>query len=97
MAVMVLSLFTYSLTQYLLREALKEKDEFVPNQLKKPIQNPTAKWIFFLFRTVHVVYIEVRDHRQELVINLNPLLERIISYFGEETMAIYDITLPKID
>ena len=97
MAVMVLSLFTYSLTQYLLREALKEKGEFVPNQLKKPIQNPTAKWIFFLFRTVHVVYIEVRDHRQELVINLNPLLERIISYFGEETMAIYDITLPKVD
>lgn len=97
MAVMVLSLFTYSLTQYLLREALKEKGEFVPNQLKKPIQRPTAKWIFFLFRSVHVVYIEVHELHQELVINLNPLLKRIISYFGEETMAIYDIILPKLD
>ena len=97
MAVMVLSLFTYSLTQYLLRQALKEKGEFVPNQPKKTIQNPTAKWIFFIFRIVHVVYIEVREHRQELVINLNPLLNHIISYFGENTMAIYDITLPKVD
>jgi transposase len=97
MAIMVLSLFTYSLTQYLLRNALKEKGEFVPNQLKKPIQRPTAKWIFFLFRSVHVVYIEVREHSQELVINLTPLLKRIINYLGEETMAIYDITLPKVD
>ena len=98
MAVMVLSLFTYSLTQYLLRETLKEKGEFVPNQLKKPIQNPTAKWIFFLFRSIQILHIQTRDGQdQELVINLNPLLERIIAYFGEETMAIYDITLPKVD
>lgn len=97
MAMTVLSLFTYSSTQYLLREALKEKGEFVPNQLKKSIQNPTAKWIFFLFRTVHIVYIKVKEHRQELAINLNPLLEGIISYFGEKAMAIYDMTLPKVD
>lgn len=98
MAIMVLSLFTYSLTQYLLREALKEKGEFVPNQLKKPIQRPTAKWIFFLFRSIQILHIQTpAGHTQELVINLTPLLERIISYFGEETMAIYDITLPKVD
>ena len=46
MMVMTLTLFVYSLTQYSLRQTLLEKKAFVPNQLKKPIQNPTAKWIF---------------------------------------------------
>ena len=64
----------------------------------QPIQNPTAKWIFFLFRSIQILHIQAHDgQNQELVINLNPLLEPIISYFGEETMTIYDITLPKID
>ena len=98
MAVMVLSLFTYSLTQYLLREALKEKGEFVPNQLKKPIQNPTAKWIFFLFQSIQILQIETCDgHSIERVVNLTPLLKRIISYFGQETMDIYRISLPATD
>ena len=97
MAIMVLSLFTYSLTQYLLREALKEKGEFVPNQLKKRIQNPTAKWIFFLFRSIQILHIQSPNAREELVVNLNPLLERIITYFGSETMTIYGITLPETD
>lgn len=98
MAIMVLSLFTYSLTQYLLREALKEKGEFLPNQLKKPIQRPTAKWIFFLFRNIQILHIQgSSEPPQELVVNLTPLLERIINYFGEETATIYGITLPKGD
>ena len=100
MAIMVLSLFVYSLTQYLLRTALKEKGEYVPNQLKKPIQRPTAKWIFFLFRSVQVLYINDVSYIQKanppnlgLVINLNTLLKRIITYFGAETMSIYDLPL----
>ena len=98
MAIMVLSLFTYSLAQYLLRIALKEAGEFVPNQLEKPIQRPTAKWIFFLFRSIQVLYIK-NDHAPplELIVNLNPLLNRIITYFGKETMCIYGIALPKTD
>ena len=87
---MVLSLFVYSLTQYQIREALKEKKETVPNQIKKEIQNPTAKWIFYLFRNIQILQINGGNNDiKEEVINLNPLLERIITYFGNETMAIY--------
>ena len=92
MAVMVLSLFIYSLTQFLLRDTLQKKGDYVPNQLNKEIQNPTAKWIFFLFRNVQVLDIELSNNqKKELVINLNPLLKRVISYFGEETMRIYGV------
>ena len=95
MMIMTLTLFVYSLTQYALRQTLLEKNKFVPNQLKKPIQTPTAKWIFFLFRNVQVLYIRGPDFNQELIINLTPLLKRIISYFGTETMAVYGIVQPK--
>ena len=95
MAVMVLSLFVYSLAQYLLRQTLREKDDFVLNQLNKPIQNPTAKWIFFLFRNIQVLYIrEANNQTAEFVVNLAPDLNRIITYFGQETMRIYGISLP---
>ena len=91
MSIMVLSLFIYSLIQHLIRQSLKEKEEYLPNQLKKQVQNPTAKWIFFLFKNVQIVYIRgPGDDSQELVINLNEVLKRIISYLGIETMAIYD-------
>ncbi|MEM9569685.1 MAG: IS1634 family transposase, partial [Bacteroidota bacterium] len=98
MAVMVLSLFTYRLAQYLLRKTLKEKEAYVPNQLKKPIQTPTAKWIFFLFRNIKFLYTNNKRHIKKAnarnfgsVINLNPLLERIIRYFGTTTMSIYGL------
>ena len=90
MAIMVLSLFVYSLTQYYIRETLKEKKETVPNQQKKEIQNPTAKWIFYLFRNIQILQIkEGKKLISEEILNLNPLLERIITYFGNETIAIY--------
>ena len=95
---MVLSLFVYSLAQYLLRKTLKEKEEYVPNQLNKPIQEPTAQWGFFLFRNIQVLYINDKNNIKKanssnlgLVINLNPLLKRIIKYFGTTTMSIYGI------
>ena len=98
MAVMVLSLFVYSLAQHLLRKALKEKKEYVPNQLNKPIQTPTAQWIFFLLRNVQVLYINNKRYVKTanarnfgLVINLDPLLKRIINYFGTTAVSIYEL------
>lgn len=91
MMIIVLTLFVYSLTQYVVRSTLKDRNESVPNQLKKPIQTPTAVWIFFLFRNIQVLKIRGPDLEQELIINLTPLLKRIIGYFGVEAMSIYGI------
>ena len=99
MAVMVLSLFVYSLIQHLLRTTLKEKGKYVPNQLNKPTQTPTAKWIFFLFENIEVLYIDddtsyikkSNPPNRGLIINITPLLEQLIRYFGPEVMSAYDI------
>ena len=74
MSIMVLSLFVYSLTQYLIRESLKKKAETIPNQLKKEIQNPTAKWIFYLFRNIQILQIyEGKNQIKEEVMNFKSI------------------------
>lgn len=41
MAIMTLCLLIYGITQQRLRTALKEKDEYLPDQKAKPTQTPT--------------------------------------------------------
>lgn len=50
--VMVLTLLIYSVVEWLIRKRLKEQNEFVQNQVNKPTQNPTLKWIFMDFMGV---------------------------------------------
>jgi transposase len=47
--IMVLSLLIYSFAEWRLREKLKETGQTVPNQLNKPTQRPTMRWIFEIF------------------------------------------------
>ncbi len=90
--IMSLALFMYSLTQYHLRQQLLEKDEYVPNQLKKPIKNPTGKWIFFLLRNIQVATVTgLGTAPLKMVINITELGKRIINYYGQEAMEIYGI------
>jgi len=42
----------YSIAEQIIREKLKESGETVLNQLGKPTQRPTLKWIFQKFRNI---------------------------------------------
>ena len=55
MMIMTLCLMVYNLAQYRLREALKAENETLPNQINKPIQNPTLRWIFQIMEGISVV------------------------------------------
>ncbi len=46
MMIMTLCLMIYNVARHRLREALKNQNETLPNQLNKPVQNPTMRWIF---------------------------------------------------
>ena len=46
MMVMTLYLMVYNFAQLRARQALQETNETLPNQVGKPINNPTLKWIF---------------------------------------------------
>ena len=91
MMIMTLCLMVYNVAQYRLRESLKQTGETVPNQLKKPIQNPTMAWVCEMFHGVSVVLIEIGGVVQEVVANLNAVLRQIIRHFGPQAARIYGI------
>lgn len=91
MMVMTLCLMVYAVAQHQLRQALISHDDTVLNQKGKPTQNPSMKWIYRLFHGVQVLSITLEEHVQELVINLNAQLKKIIRYFGDYAMNVYGV------
>ena len=83
--IMALCLLVYNLGQRQLRMALSEKNKTVLNQLKKPIQNPTLRWIFQCFQGIHWV----GSDNGSRIINLTLERERILRFFGATTCKYY--------
>lgn len=93
MMVMTLCLMVYNIAQHKLRKALKKAEETVPNQLNKPIQNPTMRWIFQLMEGIGVIqfYEESKRKIKRLVTNLSELRKKIIRLFGGTACALYGL------
>lgn len=87
--VMVLCLFIYSIAQWKLRNKLKETNKFVKNQVKKPVQNPTMRWIFFLFRGIDEVKFVLDGVVHVKVVNMKDELWKILELMGEECRKYY--------
>ena len=83
--IMALCLLVYNLGQRQLRMALSEKNKTVLNQLKKPIHNPTLRWIFQCFQGIHWV----GSDNGSRIINLTLERERILRFFGATTCKYY--------
>ncbi len=95
MMVMTLCLLIYNVAQYRLRETLKKQNETLPNQLNKPIQNPTMRWIFQIMEGVGVIQFfekNIISPVKELISNLSDLRKKIIRLFGKTACQIYGIS-----
>ncbi len=53
--IMVLCLLVYRLAEQRLRQHLAETGATVPDQLKKPTQRPTMRWVFQSFEGISLV------------------------------------------
>ena len=91
MMVMTLCLMVYGFAEYKLRQSLLAAQDTLPNQMNKPTQQPTMKWIYRLFHGVSLIRVRVEQHTQEIVINLTPTLRKIIQYFGSYALKIYGL------
>ena len=96
MMVMTLCLMVYAFAQYKLRQALVAKEDTVVTQTKKQTNNPTLKWIFNLFQGIQVVSININGNIKEIVSNINETRRKIIQYFGQKAMEIYNVTPIKL-
>lgn len=91
MMVMTLCLMVYGFAEFHLRKNLQATNDTLPNQLGKPTQTPTMKWVYRLFHGVSVIRVQFEQHTQEIVINLTSVLRKIIGYFGARALKIYGI------
>ena len=87
--IMVLCLFIYSIAQRTLRQRLKETGKFVRNQVNKPVQNPTMRWVFFLFRGITEATIRFGEASEMGVANMTEELWDILSLMGGECEKYY--------
>jgi transposase len=55
MMIMTLCLLVYAIAQHRLRQKLKTTNDALPNQLGKPYQTPTLRWIFQLMEGIALV------------------------------------------
>lgn len=93
MMVMTICLIVYNFAQYKLRGYLKKNNDHLPNQLGKPIQNPTSQWIFAIMASIAVVEIKQNGKLQWIITNVHPLHQKIISFFGNNAKKIYDVPI----
>jgi transposase len=56
--VMVLCLLVYRLAEHHLRQRLVQTGATMPDQLKKPTQWPTLRWVFQCFEGISLVFIQ---------------------------------------
>lgn len=97
MMVMTLCLLVYNVAQYRLRKTLEDEQETVPNQLNKPIQNPTLRWIFQIMEGISLVRMAgemTQGIVKEFVTNLTDLRKKIIRFFGDTACQMYGL-IPK--
>jgi transposase len=83
--IMGLCLLVYNLGQRQLRQALKQANQTLPNQLGKGTQSPTLRWIFQCFMAVH--YVVLAGVKQ--VVNLTDDHRRILQFFGSTCRQYY--------
>lgn len=95
MMVMTLCLMVYNIGQHRLRCGLKDKNETLPNQINKQIENPTLRWIFQIMEGISIVHFvekHISNKIKTYIANLNNLRIKIITLFGESAQKIYGIT-----
>ena len=83
--VMALSLLVYSLAQRQLRQALAAIETSIKNQLGKPTQRPTMRWVFQCFQSVHLLLV----NGVQQISNLTEERQTILRFLGSACGRYY--------
>jgi transposase len=86
--VMTVCLLVYAALEYRIRQALQDHDATFPNQKGKPIQNPTARWVFHSFEGIHLL---ITPGQWPVVLNLTEDHQRLLRLLGQPYMRLYGV------
>jgi transposase len=84
--VMTVCLLVYAALEYRIRQALREHDATFPNQTGKPVQNPTARWVFHDFVGIHLLYL---PGQWPVVLNLLEEHQQLLRLLGDRYAWCY--------
>ena len=87
--VMVLCLLVYRLAEHLLRRQLVATQQTVPNQINKPTNHPTMRWIFHCFEGIDLLYIRMGSHWHTQVLGLQALHQQVLRLLGPAYSQFY--------
>jgi len=90
--IMTLSLFVYSIAQRRIRANLEAQNQTLPNQINKPVQRPTLRWIFQLFEGINLITSTVNNAIKTTIDRLNDLRLKILRLLGPTVCEIYQIS-----
>jgi transposase len=88
--IMVLCLLVYSILEWKLRQRLKTSGKTIRSQTKKRVQNPTMKWVFYLFQGVAEVVVNIKNHSLIEITHITDDLRTILDLLGEPYKNYYD-------
>ena len=87
--VMVLCLLVYRLAEHLLRRQLVATEQTLPNQINKPTNRPTMRWIFQCFEGIDLLHIHIGSRWHTQVLGLQALHQRVLRLLGPAYSQFY--------
>jgi hypothetical protein len=89
--VMVLCLLVYRLAEHRLRQQLAATGQTVPNQVSKPTDRPTMRWIFQCFEGISLVrFPSLAGPPSQEIAGLEPLHEQVLALLGPACTKLYE-------
>jgi len=82
----------YAVTPRRRRQPLARQHETVPNQINRPTQRPTLRWVFQRLEGMHRVRITRESQVHDLIEGLGTVPAKILRLFGEEVCQLYQIS-----
>ncbi|WAJ69367.1 IS1634 family transposase [Catenovulum adriaticum] len=90
--IMTLSLLVYSIGQRRLRANMAKAQVTIPNQINKPISNPTLRWVFQCFEGVNLVQLDTHyDYELVHVDGINDVRNSVIQQLAGCAERYYKI------
>jgi transposase len=87
--ILVHSLLVYRLAEQLLRRQLLSTDQTLPNQVNKPTNRTTMRWIFQCFEGIDLLHIRSGSRWHTQVLGLQALHQQVLRLLGPVYSQFY--------
>ena len=92
LTVMTLALLVYSIAQRRMRANLEAQKETLPDQIGRPTERPTLRWVFQILEGIHRVTLSVEGKIHTIIEGLTDLRKKILQLFGQTVCHIYQFS-----